>query len=246
MVRQPSLRSKLSLPNLLRKQSRQDETASIASSVQGVDGETVQVQDMDFELVRPNIAQLQSARASVDSGFVGGEMGGGGGYLRAESPAVSMSSGQRSPSASDVSVGWGRAGKASDSETGMDAHRQRELKWVSLMSSVPAGQSRRNKRVKKLLMDGVPSSVRYLVWAHLTDGKGRGVPGVYVQLGNRGRVPAFRDIERDVRGCFVEHPQMLSMQGPVLSLLQAYLTMVPDIQYTRGEKCDFLLWWVLG
>ena len=42
-----------------------------------------------------------------------------GGYLLAESPAVSMSS--------DVSVGWARAGKASDSEPGMDVHRQREL-----------------------------------------------------------------------------------------------------------------------
>jgi hypothetical protein len=67
------------------------------------------------------------------------------------------------------------------------------------------------------------------------DGKAKNVPGVYTQLGQRGRVPAFGDIERDVRRCFSDHPQLLSAQGPLLSLLQAYLTMVPDIQYTTGK-----------
>ncbi|KAF8055637.1 rab-GTPase-TBC domain-containing protein [Lyophyllum atratum] len=116
----------------------------------------------------------------------------------------------------------------------MDAHRQRELKWMSVMGSVPPAQSKKTKKVKKLLFDGVPSSVRYLVWNHLTDGKARCVPGVYTQLGGRERVPALMEVERDVQRCFVDHPQLQSTQGPVLSLLQAYLTMVPDIQYTTG------------
>jgi hypothetical protein len=41
------------------------------------------------------------------------------------------------------------------------------------------------KKVKKLLLDGVPSSVRYLVWSYLTDGKARCVPDVYPQLFER-------------------------------------------------------------
>jgi hypothetical protein len=116
----------------------------------------------------------------------------------------------------------------------MDAHRQRELKWMSLMSSVPAAQARKNKKVKKLLMEGVPSSVRYLVWAHLMDSKARGMPGLYSQLGKRGKVPAFNDIEHDAQRCYPDQPQLHTAQGTVVALLQSYLTMVPDIQYETG------------
>jgi hypothetical protein len=116
----------------------------------------------------------------------------------------------------------------------MDAHRQRELKWMSALSTVPPPQSKKSKKVRKLVLEGVPSSVRYLVWTHLTDGKARCVPGVYAQLGARGRVPVFVDIERDVQQCFNDHPHFQSMHGSTSSLLQAYLTMVPDIHYTTG------------
>lgn len=248
IVRQPSLRSKLSLPNLRRNRSRQDETSSIGSGSQGPDNDTMQVQDMDFELVRPTIAQLQSARTSEDSGMLGKEgsidVRPDPSFLRPESPTVSSSSGgtsagRRSPaiiSEPSASASWQPlTHKPTDSESSMDAHRQRELKWVALMASVPPAQSKKNKKVKKMLVDGVPSSVRYLVWLHLTDGKARGVPGVYTQLGSRGRVPAFVEIERDVQRCFRDHPQLQSTQGPLLSLLQAYLTMVPDIQYSTGN-----------
>lgn len=237
--RRPSLRTKMSMPNLGRHQSRH---GSIGSGSQGPgESETVQVEDMDFELVRPNMIQIHS-RTSEDSSIMGREgsidVGSdfNSNFLRADSPAVTMSSGQRSPTVSEMSGSWPKPTKASDSETNMDAHRQRELKWVSIMSSVPASQSRKNKRVKKLLLEGVPSSVRYLVWSHIMDGKARGVPGVYAQLGQRARVTAFGDIERDVQRCFSDHPQLLSTQGPLLSLLQAYLTMVPDIKYTTGAS----------
>ncbi|KAF9492737.1 hypothetical protein BDN71DRAFT_1396268 [Pleurotus eryngii] len=45
----------------------------------------------------------------------------------------------------------------------MEEHKQRELRWIALMSSVPAPQARKSKKVKKLLVEGVPSSVRYLI-----------------------------------------------------------------------------------
>ncbi|KAG2359166.1 hypothetical protein BDR07DRAFT_1251521, partial [Suillus spraguei] len=56
---------------------------------------------------------------------------------------------------------------------------------------VPPSQARMNKKVKRLLLDGVPSSVRYLVWCHLSDSKARAIPNVYTQLGKRQRAPAF-------------------------------------------------------
>jgi hypothetical protein len=141
-----------------------------------------------------------------------------------------------SPTVSISPAGNAAWSSSSASESSIDAHRQRELKWVSLMGAVPPAQARKNKKVKKLLMDGsVPSSVRFLVWSHLTDGKAKNIPGVYAQLGKRARVAALGEIAQDVQRCSVNHPQMQSNQGSLMSLLQAYLTMVPDIQYNRGN-----------
>ncbi|KAJ7349145.1 rab-GTPase-TBC domain-containing protein [Mycena albidolilacea] len=134
-----------------------------------------------------------------------------------------------------MSVLSGQTPWSSSSETSIDAHRQRELKWVSLMGTVPPAQAKKNKKVKKLLMDGsVPSSVRFLVWSHLTDGKAKGIPGVYAQLGKRARVSALADIERDVQRCSVDHPHMQSNHAAMMAVMQAYLTMVPDVGYSRG------------
>ncbi|GLB36933.1 putative protein with domain in Tre-2, BUB2p, and Cdc16p [Lyophyllum shimeji] len=234
--RQNSLRSKLSLPNLKRSAGRQDE---IPDSPVIDTGDTVQVKDTDFELVRPNIGQLQAARASEDSGVMGREGSTDArhdpAFLRADSPAGSLTAPHSPTVVSDSSGVWQPLkSSGAESESSMDAHRQREQKWMAVLGSVPAAQARKNKKVKKLLFDGVPSSVRYLVWSHLTDGKARCVPGVYSQLQGRERVPALADVDRDVRRCFVDHPQLQSTQGPVLSLMQAYLTMVPDIQYMTG------------
>ena len=65
-------------------------------------GEMLQVKDMEFELVRPNFAHFQgaAARTSEDFGVPGRESFidlRRDGYLRPESPAVSVSSGGHSP-----------------------------------------------------------------------------------------------------------------------------------------------------
>ena len=251
--RQSSLRAKLSLPNLRRKQSRNNDEGLISSSASMTGSqishspqdaaEMLQVKDMEFELVRPNLAHFQgvAARTSEDSGVLGRE---GSvdhrqdGHLRPESPAISVSSGGHSPDTwpqPPTTTPPGPSRHTTDSESSMEAHRNRELKWMSLMLSSPASQSRKSKKVKKLLLDGVPSSVRYLVWSYLTDGKARCVPGVYSQLCGRGRVPASKDVERDINKCFQDQPHLQGTQGPVLVLLQAYLNMVPDIQYSMGR-----------
>jgi len=93
-------------------------------------GEMLQVKDMEFELVRPNFAHFQgaAARTSEDSGVLGRE----GfidlrqdGYLRPESPTVSVSSGGHSPNM------WPQP-PTTDFEFVMDAHRNCELKWMWL------------------------------------------------------------------------------------------------------------------
>jgi len=84
-------------------------------------------------------------------------------------------------------------------------------------------------------MDGsVPSSVRFLVWSYLTDGKAKAIPGVYAQLGKRPRGPALAEVERDIQRSSPDHPQMQSNRASLLSVLHAYLSMVPDIEYSLG------------
>ncbi|KAF5376822.1 hypothetical protein D9757_008893 [Collybiopsis confluens] len=239
--RQSSLHTKFSMPNLRRTNNSRDE--SLSPSI--TENETMQVKDMDFELVRPNFP-ISEGRSSEDSGFPGlGRKSESGAaevvHLRSDSPAISISSGISGTSRvatgipSDSAAFRSKASsKASDSEASMDAHRQREQKWMTLISTVPAAQTAKNKKVRKLLGEGVPSSVRYLVWAHLTNAKSKGVAGVYSQLSKRVRVAAFADMERDVKRCFGEHPHLQSTEGPLISLLQGYLTMVPDVQYSTG------------
>ncbi|KIY45265.1 RabGAP/TBC, partial [Fistulina hepatica ATCC 64428] len=115
-----------------------------------------------------------------------------------------------------------------------EAHRQRELKWVSVMSSVPPSQSKKSRKVRRLLSDDVPSSVRYLVWSHVTDSRGKAVPGVYAQLSKRERIPAYAEIQRDVQQSSRDLGWSQESQASLLSLLQSYLTMVPDIHYSKG------------
>jgi hypothetical protein len=116
----------------------------------------------------------------------------------------------------------------------INAHRNRELKWVLLMSTLNPTQARKSKKVKKLLLNGVPASVRYQVWAHLADCKGKRMDQLYPQLVQRGAVPVTPAITRDSTERFGDQPQ--GKDGSIVSVLQAYLTMVPDVQYNIGRS----------
>ncbi|KAM6488776.1 Rab-GTPase-TBC domain containing protein [Amanita muscaria] len=190
---------------------------------------------MDFELVRPNLPFLATLNEDLrkdglldPSGLPG-------------SPALSTFS-NRSPTVPSDHSAWPSPKldfvpvkqPPTESEQLLDAHRQRELKWVSLLSCVPPSQSRKTKKIKKLLLEGVPASVRYLVWTHVTNGRGRVVTGVYPQLCSRGTVAASNLIAADIERCFKDHPQLQGPESPALTVLQAYLNMVPDVQYTIG------------
>lgn len=230
LAQEVSLKTKLSLPALRMKasvRSKLDDAVSVVSFPTSAENETVQVQDMDFELVKPSLPQVPG-RASQDSTLTSRDVD----SAKIDvSPVVAdagstLSHAPKSPLAPSAPV---------ESAESMDAHRQRELRWMALLPTVPPSQARKNKKVRKLLQEGVPSSVRYLVWCHLTDSKARALPGVYAKLGKRPPVPAFAEIERDAVECFPDQTQLHTSRGPLVSLLQAYLSMVPDIQYNSGN-----------
>jgi len=245
VLRPTSLRLKLSKTGVLARPSGLDavgETRSPTTPTSGM--ETVQVQDMDFELVKPSFPRTLSPRPSQDS-FSSQQHDNdnqaspirqdAGNYLRAESPLSFLSSGV---SEKDVAAASRRPSPSSIAQSDVlspsdiDAHRNRELKWVSLMSTLDPSQAKKSKKVKKLLLNGVPASVRYQVWAHLADCKGKRMNGLYPQLVKRGGVPATPAIIRDSAERFGDQPQ--GRDGSIVSVLQAYLTMVPDVQYHTG------------
>ena len=228
--RSGSLRSKISLSALRAKSLRDDDGLH--------EGDTVQVKDTDFELVRPNpVRPHVSEDSSANSKSTGSE--GRPPFLRVDSPATSTTSGgasdTRSPvSPSGMSLPPMTAAQTTTSAGAVEAHRARELKWISAISSTPSSHARKNKKFRKLLQEGVPASVRYQVWAHLTDSKAKRIEGLYAQLGHRERVPAYAEIQRDAHLCFPSDARLSQPNGPLVTLLQAYLTMVPDVQYCKG------------
>jgi hypothetical protein len=123
----------------------------------------------------------------------------------------------------------------------IEAHRAHKLKWISVMSTTPPSQARKGKKNHKLPQEGVPALVQYQVWAHLTDSKAKRIEGLYTQFGERVEVPAFADIQRDARFCFEGDSRLSLPNGPLVSLLQVYLTMVPDIQYSKSSL-SFSVW----
>ncbi|KAH6893797.1 hypothetical protein BKA70DRAFT_1118751, partial [Coprinopsis sp. MPI-PUGE-AT-0042] len=50
-------------------------------------------------------------------------------------------------------------------------------------------QARKSKKVRKLLIEGVPESVRYLVWNHLINRNYKALPSTYTQLCKHGPLP---------------------------------------------------------
>lgn len=234
LVQEPNVRTKLSLPALRMKgstRSKLDDAVSLASFAGSGENETVQVQDMDFELVKPSLPQV-AGRASQDSTLTSRDVDMGkpdASPILGDTASMHSSLPPRSPLVPTHPT------SPTESAESIDAHRQRELKWMGIFPTIPPSQARKNKKVRKLLQEGVPSSVRYLVWCHLTDSKARALPGVYAKLGKRPRVPAFAEIEKDAAEGFPDQPQLHTAQGPLVSLLQAYLSMVPDIQYSNGN-----------
>ncbi len=70
-------------------------------------------------------------------------------------PSSPSSQVQDSPSnANDLSV----------SAKSAEMHRQLELKWLSVMDSIPSAEAKRSRKVRKLVIDGIPASVRGVVW----------------------------------------------------------------------------------
>lgn len=231
----PSLRSRASSA-ALRVQTPserpllQPSERSPASSVFSFDqlGEPkvhVSVKDMDFELVAPTVPRSPLATSSADSLLVPGASADVRSSIDVRASSLSLRRLQ-----SEKPIGGERVAKVTDAAAA-EAHRQRESRWISVLSSTSPSQARKTKRIRKLVLEGVPASVRYRVWAHLTDSKAKRMDGLYATLGRRGEVAQSPDIQQDAHTIFQDEPLL---DRSLVDVLQAYLNMVPDVQYSKG------------
>ncbi|KAG8772414.1 hypothetical protein FRC12_003088 [Ceratobasidium sp. 428] len=243
-----SLHSKVSLTGL--KAARPNATTdtpttplSPGGSVQLAE-ETVHFHDMDFDMVKPK-RRVSIVRTSEDGGYSGSRKSNqsdrpnglpeeDGQASTPTSPVAASPSHQTRGSvpASLVPSSSGHNSLTSPAE--IAAHVSREQRWISAMQTIPSSSVRKNKKIKKLLLEGVPASVRGVVWLYLTDSQARRMAGLYSQLGKRGKAAATPEILKDLESCFATQPHLQAPDGPVMSLLQAYLTMVPDITYSQS------------
>jgi hypothetical protein len=110
----------------------------------------------------------------------------------------------------------------------------REQKWMSLISATPSSQARKSKKVKKLLLEGVPSSVRGRVWGHVIDSSARRMQGLFGQLVQKAPKKFIPLVEQDVERCFTDSPHLRDPRGSLAQVILAYTAMVPDIRYRTG------------
>lgn len=251
-----SLRSKLSMSTLRAKNSTgrpsrdssEPQVPILNVPGNGPDDEDrVQVKDMEFELVRPVLktsglrtseehagAQVTSPESESIRSGVDGQTS-----WRTESPAFSpATSHSRSPNvkaASMDSLANFRNPSAIQAAS-IEAHRIREQKWMTLISSTPSSQARKSKKVKRLIIEGVPSSVRGKVWGLITDSKARRMEGLFSQLVKKAPKQIIPLVEQDVQRCFSDYPHLRDPDGSLAHILLAYTAMVPDIRYRTGEK----------
>jgi len=245
VVRNVSLRSKLSRSGLRARHGggRGSEHPSTSpnrpgSTHQDHDEDRVQIQDMEFELIRP-VIKTPGVRASEDGGVsvISADDSSTREGEASDSPILSPSPGSGfSPgfgSAVDFHASSSRT-PAYNSAASIEAHRLREQKWLSLISSTSSSSARKSKKVKKLIFDGVPSSVRGKAWGLITDAKARRMEGLFTQLVRKAPSHFIPLVERDVERCFGEVQHLRDPKGPLASLILAYTAMVPDIRYRTG------------
>jgi hypothetical protein len=236
IVRNVSLRSKLSKTGLRARHGggRGSEHPSNrpGSTHQDQEEDRVQIKDMEFELVKP-VINAPGVRGSEDGGVS---------VISADSSTQASDSPVLSPGAgSGFSAGISSTVDTYSSRTpvhhsaaSIEAHRMREQKWMSLISSASSSPARKNKKVKKLVLDGVPSSVRGKAWGLITDAKARRMEGLFTQLVRKAPSHFIPLVESDVERCFGEVQHLRDPKGPLASLILAYTAMVPDIRYRTG------------
>ncbi len=119
-------------------------------------------------------------------------------------------------------------------------------KWIHILQENDISSARKSRKVKKMVRDGVPASLRGQIWLFLANSGVRRRPGLFELLckqaqsskGRKGKEVAYEDIEKDVARSFPDHRLFMghnsSGQADLEAILKAYIHFNPFIGYAQG------------
>lgn len=120
--------------------------------------------------------------------------------------------------------------------------RQREAKWLEMLSSWDKWMAKKHKKVKERCQKGIPPSLRGRVWLYLTGGKVRREQnqGKFQELDNQPGDPKWVDvIERDLHRQFPFHEMFAARGGhgqqDLFRVLKAYTLHRPEEGYCQAQ-----------
>ncbi|KAM0754977.1 hypothetical protein T439DRAFT_322036 [Meredithblackwellia eburnea MCA 4105] len=119
----------------------------------------------------------------------------------------------------------------------IEIYRAKELSWIKTMSSLPASQVRKSKKMKTLVQSGIPSSVRGRVWSYLAEANDDRVEGLFQSLCGLHPLPSYDAIEREIVQTFHDDPQFgtgSTLREDLESVLQALGRYESELGYAKG------------
>ncbi|CAG8469014.1 1797_t:CDS:10 [Ambispora leptoticha] len=117
-------------------------------------------------------------------------------------------------------------------------YREHEIKWLNIITTMDTATARKSRRIKKLVRQGIPESVRGKAWQFMAGADKFRKPNVYEVLRKREKLPIYDVIERDIHRCYPDHIQFRegnsSGQSDLHDVLRAYAHYNPAVGYCQG------------
>ncbi|RKP24814.1 rab-GTPase-TBC domain-containing protein, partial [Syncephalis pseudoplumigaleata] len=113
-----------------------------------------------------------------------------------------------------------------------------EVKWTTIMEKFPPSSIRKSKKVRRLVKQGIPDSIRGKVWLYLADAAKYRRPGLYEQLKTKEPLEIYEAIERDIQRCYPNHVLFHEEHGvgqaTLYAVLKAYAHYNQEVGYCQG------------
>ncbi|ORX97724.1 RabGAP/TBC [Basidiobolus meristosporus CBS 931.73] len=117
-------------------------------------------------------------------------------------------------------------------------HKDREAKWIEILSGYNVDYVKHSTRIKRLVGYGIPDSLRGQVWQYLADSHAYRQPGLYRELLSKERLEIYDVIEKDIQRCYPDHIMFYEANGNgqtnLYEVLKAYAHYNPEVGYCQG------------
>ncbi|PWN33709.1 TBC-domain-containing protein [Meira miltonrushii] len=127
--------------------------------------------------------------------------------------------------------------------------------WRQLVAENNVESAKKGRKVKKMVHNGIPHSMRATVWPFLASAHVRRRPGLFEELckvsqsakGKRGKEALYEAIDKDLDRAYPDHKQFMGPESTGVAdleaILKAYVHYNPIVGYTQGMNlvAGFLL-----